>query len=234
MTERQNLFRPIHKGIRSMLYESGTRLQRMDFADVAASNAFVDDLKHDLGASLSNCLLCLISIHAKHEERDIFAKLRVHDSEAVDLVMKEHAELTRRIHDVAKLCDALPPLSDPKARIELGYRLELDANELFTSYMSHLNHEEDWVVPVMWQWFTDDELNAMRAVFYNNLPLPLFETWMRWAIPAMNPEELLVFMRGMASDPAPNRLADALRVARAVLPPARWEQLRVHFEGVVR
>src|SRR5579862_9098395 len=103
MSERQNLFRPIHKGIRSMIFASGTRLQRADFADVSGSNALVADLKHDLGDSLSNCLLCLLSVHARHEEADIFSKLRVHDSDAVDMVMKEHVELSRRIRDVAKL-----------------------------------------------------------------------------------------------------------------------------------
>ncbi len=225
MTERQNLFRPVHKGIRSMLYESGGRLQRMDFTDVAASNAFVHDLKHDLGDSLSNCLLCLMSVHAKHEERDILAKLRSHDPGAVDLVMKEHVELTRQVRDVAKLCDTISAEKEPAARLELGYRLELDANDLFTHYMEHLNHEEDWVVPVMWQWFTDAQLNAMRAVFYNNLPLSLFETWMRWTLPALNPSELRVFLTGMASEPAPNRLADALRIAKEVLPAAQWKRL---------
>jgi hypothetical protein len=38
MAERENLFRPIHKGIRSMLYDLGSQLQTTNFADVNESN----------------------------------------------------------------------------------------------------------------------------------------------------------------------------------------------------
>ena len=229
MTDRQNLFRPIHKGIRSMLYAHAARFQWLDYRSVPESNRLVTNLKRDLGDSLSNCLLCLLSVHSKHEERDIFAKLRAKDAGAVDLVMKEHIDISRRIREFAGTCDEVLAAADPAARVELGNRLELEMGDLFSAYMAHLNHEEDWLVPVMWQWFNDTELNAMRAVYYNALPLPLFEHWMRWTLPALHPVELGIFVAGIASDPAPNRLADVLRIAKAVLPPERWTDLEKSF-----
>src|SRR5208282_6186365 len=97
MSDRENLFRPIHKGIRLMLYQSGAGLQATSFADVDESNRVVLRLKRDLGVSLSNCILCLLNVHASHEERDIFSKVRRHDPDAVRVVMKEHLEVARRI-----------------------------------------------------------------------------------------------------------------------------------------
>ncbi|MCI4339752.1 MAG: A10/OS-D family protein, partial [Thermoplasmata archaeon] len=86
------------------------------------------------------------------------------------------------------------------------------------------------VVPVMWQWFTDEQLVEMRAMFYNNLPPLLFENWMRWTLPALNPSELRVFVWGVANEPTPNRLADVLRIAKEYLHPDKWKQLEAKFD----
>lgn len=225
MSERPNIFRPIHKGIRSMLYAHARWLQVADFQDPEASNALVLGLKKDLGDSLSDCLLCLLSVHTRHEERDILAALGRHDPGAVALVMKEHVQLAHTVREVAATCDELLRATMPEDRLSLGDRLLTEADALFAEYMVHLNHEEDWVVPVMWQWFADADLDAMRGGFYNNLPLPLFETWMRWTLPALNPHELRLFVRGMAG-PSPNRLGELLRIAEATLPAGRWTALK--------
>ena len=155
MTKRENLFGPVHKGIRSMLYESGRELQATDFTDVAASNAFVTQLKRQLGTSISNCLLCLLRAHSGHEEKDIFREVRRFDPDIVKLMMAEHTEVARRIRAVAKTCDELLEVTSSSRRIEVGDRLNLEVNDLFAFYLAHLNNEEAEMVPVMWERFTD-------------------------------------------------------------------------------
>jgi hypothetical protein len=229
MSERENLFQPIHKGIRSMLYELGTRSQTTNFADLAESDRFVRELKHDLGDSLSNCFLCLLRIHSGHEEKDIFQKLRADDPDVIDLVMKEHAEVARRIHHVSQTCDELLGLTSPAQRIEVGDRLNLELNDLFVFYLAHLNNEDATLVPVMWERFTDEQLRAMRNRFYGSLPLPQFETWMRWTLPSLNQHELIVLFSGLRTDPEAARFKDWARLARETLDPSR---LRTLEDGV--
>jgi hypothetical protein len=225
MSERENLFQPVHKGIRSMLYELGKRSQTTNFADTAESNQFVRDLKHDLGDSLSNCILCLLRVHSGHEEKDIFRNLRAHDPDAIDLVMKEHAEVGRRIHHLSKTCDELLGLTSPAHRIEVGDRLNQELNDLFAYYLAHLNTEDATLVPVMWERFTDEQLRAMRNQFYGGLPLPLFETWMRWTLPSLNQHELIVLFSGLRTDPRASRFKDWARLARETLDPSRLRRL---------
>jgi len=197
-------------------------LQTVDFTDLAGSNQFLKELKHNLDDSLSNCILCLLTVHSRHEEKDIFSNLRVHDPDAVDLVMKEHVDIAKRVRELTKTCDEILAVESPARRIELGDRLELDINDLFVHYLSHLNHEEELIVPIMWQWFTDEQLSAMRAAFYGKLPLPLFETWMRWTLPSLNPNELFVLLTGMKRDPPPSRYADVVRLAEGIVDPQHW------------
>ncbi|MGP8072961.1 MAG: hemerythrin domain-containing protein [Thermoplasmata archaeon] len=226
MSERENLFRPIHKGIRLMLYQLGSGLQAQSFTNVEESNEFVARLKRNLGDSLSNCILCLLTIHAHHEEKDIFAKVRVHDSDAVDAVMKEHVEIARLVRSVSATCDELQTMADAKRRIEVGDRLIQEVNELIALYLAHLNNEESLLVPVMWQWFNDDQLREMRRVFYDTLPLSMFETWMRWTLPAMNTDELVILFAGLKTYPESPRIKDWVRLAHEVLDFDRWAALR--------
>ncbi len=226
MSDRENLFRPIHKGIRVMLYQLGSRLQSTNFADPIEGNRFVARMKQELGNSLSNCVLCLLRAHSGHEEKDIFAEMRARDPDIVDLVMQEHAEVARRIWRVTKTCDEIAGLTSPDARIEVGDRLIQEVNDLFVFYLSHLNNEEATLVPVMWERFTDEQLRAMRARFYDSLPLPLFETWMRWTLPSLNEHELIVLFSGLKKDPHTARFGDWERLAHETLDPDRWLTLR--------
>lgn len=221
MTQRENLFRPIHKGIRSMVYELGLRLGATDFTDAAQSNQLVAELQQNLVRSVSNCILCLLQAHSRHEEKDFFTPVRKFDPDVVELMMAEHRDITRKVFDLARTCAELQSLSDPARRIEAGDRLTLEVNDLFAVYLAHLNNEEATLVPVMWERFTDPELRALRAQFYNRISLDRFEVWMRWTIPALNPNELEVLLKGMKTDPPPNRFADAIRLAHETLSPER-------------
>jgi len=222
VSDRENLFRPVHKGIRSMIFETGLKLGTADFADVPGTNALAGQLRHDLASSTANCVLCLLYVHSQHEEADFFSAIRQFDKDVVDLMMAEHAVVVRRIQGVAKTCDELLALTDPRRRREVGDRLNLEANDLFAFYLSHLNNEEAVLVPVMWERFTDEQLRGFRAQFYNHIPLARFEDWMRWTLPALNEHELEILLTGMRSDPPPNRFADAVRVGREAVPADRW------------
>jgi hypothetical protein len=116
-------------------------------------------------------------------------------------------------------------------RLEIGDRLHLDVGDLFVVYLAHLNDEESLMVPVMWEHFTDEQLRAFRSLFYNRIPLPRFEQWMRWTLPALNPHELVVLLDGMRSEPSPNRFADAVRVAKESLHPTELALLEAELEG---
>jgi hypothetical protein len=222
MSTRENLFRPIHKGIRSMIYVLGQRLGTTDFTDLTQSNQVAEQLKEELTHSTSNCILCLLKAHSAHEEKDFFSAIQRFDADPVRLMTAEHAVIVRRIYGVSKLCDELVTVSDPERRIELGDRLTLEVNDLFAFYLAHLNNEEAVLVPVMWENFSDEELRALRAQFYNTIPLSAFEEWMRWTLPALNANELIVLLSGMKTDPPPNRFANALRLAEELLPADRW------------
>jgi len=231
MSERENLFRPIHKGIRAMIYELASRIQVADFTEAAESNAIARQLQHDLNSAISNCILCLLHAHSKHEEANIFHPLREFDNEIVEAMMTEHAEVVKEILGVTRTCDELLPLTTPERRIEVGDRLSLEANDLFAFYLRHMNNEEASLVPVLWEHFSDEELRRMRARFHRSVPLRRLEEWMRWTFPALNPQELLQLLRAMKLDGPPDLYASMRRLAEETVDPRRWESVKDRIGG---
>jgi hypothetical protein len=225
MAMRENLFRPIHKGIRLMIYESGLRLSTTDFTDVPESNATISMLRQDLNSATSNCLLCLLRVHGDHEEQDLFAAVRPYAADTVAGLIVQHGEIVSRIQSIGRTCDQLIGMTDSQQRVELGDRLNNECNELFTFILGHLIDEETKIVPLMWDHYTDEELRALRATFYNRIPIERFDVRKRWTLPALNVGELLLFLSGMKAEPAPNRFSEAMRVAKETLDSALWQML---------
>jgi len=229
MSNRENLFRPIHKGIRAMIFELGRRVQVADFTDAVESNAVAKQLQHDLNSAVSNCILCLLHAHSKHEEEGIFGPLRRFDEEVVEAMMVEHAEVVRRILGVTKTCDELLRESSTDRRIEIGDRLTLETNDLFAFYLAHMNNEEATMVPVLWEHFSDEELRAMRRRFHAGVSTRRLEEWMRWTLPALNPHELLLWFQALKLDGPPALFEEMSRLAGETVDPKRWEAVRARI-----
>ena len=103
MMPRADIFTPIHKALRSMIYELGKELQTTDFTDEKATAAMVSRLKQDLSLASSTCVLCLLHEHAGNEDKYVFPDVRQYEPKLVDTLLQEHREVVRRIAGVWKL-----------------------------------------------------------------------------------------------------------------------------------
>jgi hypothetical protein len=206
-----------------MIYELGRRLQTTDFADEVAARAIAKELQENLVRNVGNCVLCLLQGHSMHEEKDFFHPLKPFDPEVVELMLGEHREIVRRIGQLSETCSAVANEPSLARRIEIGDRLNLETNDLFAFYMEHMNNEEATMVPMMWEYFTDAQLRKMRADYHTRTPPQRLEAWMRWTLPALNVNELVVLFRGLKEDGPPELLDRLAQIAAATVDPVRWE-----------
>jgi len=209
-----------------MIYDFGRRLQTTDFTDEQAARAISKDLRDSLVQSVDNCVLCLLHEHSRHEESDLFSPLRPIDPDLVGLMMREHVQVVKRIGQLSITCNEVMAETSPSRRVEVSDRLNLEANDLFAFYLQHLNNEEATMVPVMWEHFTDEQLRQMRARFHSSIPPARLEIWMRWTLPALNVNELVVFFRGMKLDGPPQMYRDMIRIATETVDPVNWQTVQ--------
>lgn len=230
MTATEDLFTPIHKGLRSMIYDLSGRLQTNDFTDVTATQALVNDLETDFAVARSaGCVVCVLGHHAADEESVIFPQVGTRGYGLAQELVDEHHALTRREIALAKAAHDLLALNSSEERLAAGVRLNQEANELFAVYFTHMNREDTELVPLMCKHFTDEQMVAMRNAIIGQMPRDRLFFILGWMVPSLNVSELsglIASIRGTAP-PAFLKAVSALCAAR--VDPARWKEVRVRL-----
>ncbi len=93
-------------------------------------------------------------------------------------------------------------------------------------YLSHINYEEETVMPAMWQLCTSDELLDARAkILGDQVPKEQMDN-LSMMLPAMNPfERARILNQGRAMMP-PEAFQAVLKIAEHVLSPEDWLLLK--------
>ena len=223
MTATQDLFTPIHKGLRSMLYSLSSRLQTNDFADLTATKSLVNDLENDFVIARSaGCVVCLLSQHANDEETTIFPDAAKAGNELIATLIEEHHDLTRREVSLTHSAHALLAIENPEGRAEAGIRLNQSANELFAAYIAHMNREETDLVPWMKEHFSDAQMAAMRGAIMGRTPPDRMSAILGWMLPSLNVRELSGLIREVRSAVPPPAFKAITDLCEARVDPTRW------------
>lgn len=228
MTGKEDLFTPVHKGLRAMLYDLSSRLQTNDFADRDATAKLAIDLENDFAAAQSaGCILCAFAFHAEEEEAVVFpSSARVAQSLVSELIQDHHG-LTRRETEIGRSMHELVQQPSSEARIAAGIRVNQLVNELIVAYLAHMNREETELVPVMREHFSDGEQAAMRGAIIAKFPREQLFALLGWMLPALNVSELsdlLGSLKGAAPPPLLKAVSD---LCGSRVEPARWAEVRL-------
>jgi hypothetical protein len=222
---REDLFTHIHKDIRSMIYELGAKLQKTDFANPSASEEIIGMLKHNLKSANSTCIICMLHDHGE-PEMSVFPQLASYESKSIDIMIQEHAEVTRRIVEISRISDALLQLRDNDQRIQLGARLNKTVNDMLAFYLAHLNNEEEIILPLTWKYLTDDQMRAIRTKIQLATPPEKYAEWMRWIISSLNVNELIRMFSGIKAAAPPQVLERMKHMAEEILDHDTWNAVK--------
>jgi len=226
----EDLFTPIHKALRLMIYDLGGRLQNNDFQDLSATSSLVRDLENDFSvARLAGCVLCMLHQHADDEEFSIFPPALASNRELVASLIQEHQDLTRREIDVQRSAHDLLALDRADDRVAAGIVLNQMANELFAAYMVHMNREEAELVPRMKEQFTDEQMARMRGAIIGRMPPERVMATLGWMAPALNSSELTAFLGSMKQGAPPEFFRTVTGLCAARVDPARWNRVKANL-----
>jgi len=232
MTGREDLFTPVHKGLRSMLYGLSNRLQTNDFADVSATSALIRDLEDDFALARSaGCILCHFANHAHEEDAVVFPVAARFANRLVTDLIEDHHKLMVRELAIAKSGHELLGLAAPEARIQAGIRLNQMANQLFAEYIVHMNREEDELVPLMRENLADAEQAAIRGSVIAKFPPDRFFALLSWMLPSLNVNELSELLASVKQSAPPPVVKAISDLAAARVDPTRWNEVK-HRVGI--
>lgn len=183
---RYDLYGNIHKGLRRTECLLLSRLGANDFADAAATDKLLADLRR---------LLAMAAAHVRHEDTEIHAALngRGIATGLVDEQHDDHRAAFAALEDRIAAVEAAPAAH----RAEAGRALYLAFAAYIADDFAHMHEEETVTAPLLWRHFTDEELLAIEMRIIASLPPEENMAFTRMMLPAMNPDQRAALVVGM-------------------------------------
>ena len=203
-----DLYRNIHKGIRSELYAVTEEAGRLDPSD--------RDDRAALAAHLGS-VVTLLASHAEHEDASINPSLEVHLPDVAARIVADHEVLDARIKVVGEFAEAA-------VQLETGQRTEfqklyLELASFTSAYLAHQDFEERVVMPALEQAIGFDGVFAINQAIVSSIPPDQLVKTLAIMLPAMNVDDRTELLGGMKAGAPPEVFQGVWSLAGSVLTP---------------
>lgn len=215
--QRLPIFDIPHKGVRNALSQLSLLAGQTDYTTPAA----VARLYH-FGKQVFHVLLH----HATDENEVSMRYLEERAPGATTENHDQHDNMEAFQEELEQLLQDMHVQSSEGADVSaMGAVFYQKFSELHSMHLAHMLEEEREIQPLLWQYFTDEELMAQRREIIGKMKPEDLRLMMRFIVPGQNPTERAQLLRGMkAGMPAP-AFAFILENIQEVLSPEDFSRL---------
>lgn len=196
-----DLYRDIHKGIRSELFAVTERAGNLDPADAEGRAA--------LAAHLHGLARLLVE-HAEHEDAHVQPALEAHLPALAEKIAADHHAIDARIVTLEELADAAA------GRVEL-HRLYLEVASFAGAYLEHQDVEERVVMPALEAAIGVEATGAIHGAIVGSIPPDEMARSLAVMLPAMNVDDRAELLGGMQANAPAEVFAGVWSLAGSVL-----------------
>jgi hemerythrin-like domain-containing protein len=215
--QRYNIFFPVHKGLRTMLYETAIQLQQTSFADADEAADTIEQVK---------TVVDLFESHAHKEDNYVFPAIAAWEPSVVAAFEQEHAEDHELGESLQKWLTAFEYALAPSAKQTIGEELTKAYIQFMVFNLRHMAKEEQTISPILWRYYTDSELHDITLKIMKAVPQQEMAFFSRWMVRGLNNAEILYWLRGVKNTAPAPAFEALLAVAEKELHPHRWSFLQ--------
>jgi hypothetical protein len=209
-SNRLDLYRNIHKGIRVMLFDLVQTSGRTDFTDVTEVSA--------LRASVRD-IFELLESHAHNEDAHVMPLLHASAPVLAHEFAAAHEDQEARLPGLLAALETIDP-SAPDAE-QKGHAFAVQLSRVAGELLTHMADEELELNTALWSAYSDEELHAAEQRLVSSIPPEKMARYLRWMLPSMNPGERATFLSMMP----PPVFGFVRELAKQVLSPAEDAKL---------
>jgi len=206
-----------HKGLRNALSQLQLLAGKTDYSN----HQEVEQL-YKLGEDIFK----ILTIHATDENEVTLAELEQRCPGCSQHDIDDHEEIHLTQDNLEKLLAKIYNSSKAGQDVTAdGEEFYLCFSEFHGTYLEHTAEEERVTQPMLWQYFTDEELASHRGKVMAKNPPQTLLIWFRFVIPAQSHKErvgLLTGLKKMAPAPFFN---EGLQVIKQVLTEKEFSEL---------
>ncbi len=202
-----DLYRDIHKAIRSELFGATVDAGRVDPADRSGRQALahrVDDLVE------------LLVTHAEHEDTAVQPALEIHMPRLAERIECDHAGLEARMTDLRELA-RIDLDGAPLAQRTGAHHLYLELASFTSAYLEHQDLEERIVMPDLDTAIGVEAVAEIHVAIISSIPPEVMAQSLAVMLPAMNIDDRTELLGGMQAGAPPEVFAGVWGLAGSVL-----------------
>jgi len=214
--QRFDIYRLIHKGLRSYLTDTLLAAGRMDPLSEA-----------DLYAGLQQLhgLLDFCESHLHHENTFVHPAMDKVQPGCAQSMYDHHHHHEAMIADLRGAADQLRA-TPANQREPLAANLYRALAVFVADNLAHMHEEETRNNAILWQGYSDDEIRAIEHAIVGSISPEKNAEVMQWMLPAMNHQERHQFLSGMRREAPEPVFAGTLEIAKQMLPHSDWNKLQ--------
>jgi hemerythrin HHE cation binding domain-containing protein len=208
-----------HKALRNALSQLSLLAGKTDFSDKKE----VEQLYH-----LGSDVFLMLNKHAEDENEVVLADLELRCPGASAHDTEDHAALHVTQHQLEELLKKIyTDVIAGKDATADGAEFYLSFSEYHGIYLEHTAEEERVTQPLLWKYFTDEELIGHRGRIMSKMPPEMLLKWFRFILPAQNPIERAAMLTGIKQMAPPPFFAQVMELAQKIISPQELEKLQL-------
>jgi hypothetical protein len=210
-----DIYRDIHKGIRSELF------------GVTVAAGQVDPGNRDAVAAVAGRwrdLVGLLVAHAEHEDEFVQPVIEVHAPSFAEVIATAHPELEAQMAALEVLADRATDAGVCERRLFV-HRMYLGFASFTSAYLQHQEFEETQVMPALAAKIGVGELLAINGAIVASIPPDQMVQSATLMFPAMNVEDRTELLGGAQAGAPPEVFAGMMALTQSVLSPADYAEV---------
>ena len=218
--QRYNIFKRTHKGLRSMLFDAGARIQQTDFSKSKQAIAAMDAIKQSTRSFL---------YHLSKEDNMVYHSVVLHAPYIVAMIEQTNIKDEALARSITSMIDQYKDLNTKKEIIAFGHQLQAAFFEFTAAVLQHMSKEETVVNELLWSNYTDRELIGMEVEMMKQATSSDCNWYTGKILKELSNREILVWVDSIKEHATPFMLKKLISTARIVLPIDRWQMIRGKF-----
>lgn len=218
-TQRHSYYRPIHKAMRHVLFDTSHKVGLTDFDDDA-------DVREVLEAV--DRMIMFLHEHRENEDKYIHPRAESRIPGITAKLVEEHDEDIRLSDEIQGIAGQIRTAEEAE-RGALGIKLHERLNDYIGIYLGHLYREETTIQQALWDNFTDHELRAIDAELVSNLPRQVMARFLPVMCSTYSVAEITPILTSIKANAPAEYAQFALQTAEQNMPPHSWEKVKARL-----
>jgi Hemerythrin HHE cation binding domain len=183
---RYNVFYQIHKALRTLLYDTGTRLQQTDFINTGERNAAISRLIQ---------VIVLFESHAHTEDTFILPVLEQYEPSVTTLFADEHVQDHQLGERLNSLLSQIRKTSSADELIRLGSSINKAFTEFLVFNLNHMAKEEIVLNELLWRYYSDEEIHGITEKILAHIEPQFLQLASFWMVKSLSNNEIIFWLQ---------------------------------------